>query len=82
MTLISVSDFNPGTDAFECAGQDLMNVFGTHVLDNLNTIISDPADTGAVQTAVDDINSFRCCNVSIPLSTRCCIDYDSVESLH
>ena len=63
MTLASQPDFSTGPPAFTCAVQDLMNVFGTHVLDNLMTIIANPADTDSVQMAVDDINAFRCCNV-------------------
>ncbi|KAK3050271.1 hypothetical protein LTR09_008420 [Extremus antarcticus] len=64
MTLTSTSDLGSDvTDAFECAGQDLMRVFGDHVITNLNTIIASPNNTVAVQSAVDDINAFRCCNV-------------------
>ena len=63
MTLASQPDFADGPAAFTCAVQDLMNVFQTHVLDNLNTIIADPSDTSSVQAAVQDINNFRCCNV-------------------
>ena len=62
MTLASHPDFD-SIPAFSCAVQDPMNVFGPHVLDNLMTIINDPSDTDFVQTAVDDINAFRCCNV-------------------
>ena len=63
MTLASQPDFSTGPAAFTCSVQDLMNVFGTHVLDNLMTIIATPDDTDSVQMAVDDINAFRCCNV-------------------
>ncbi|KAK5173317.1 uncharacterized protein LTR77_001998 [Saxophila tyrrhenica] len=64
MTLTSTSDLGSDvTDAFECAGQDLMRVFGDHVITNLNTIIAAPNNTVAVTAAVDDINDFRCCNV-------------------
>jgi hypothetical protein len=52
-----------GVPAFDCAVQDLMNVFEVHVLDNLNQIISTPDDTRLVQAAIDDVNAFRCCNV-------------------
>jgi hypothetical protein len=48
---------------FACAISDLDSVFGPHVLDNLNMIISDPSDTTTVANAVQDINNFRCCNV-------------------
>jgi hypothetical protein len=51
------------TDAFTCAVGDLQVVFGDKVIDNLNIIISDPTDSTAVHTAVQDINFFRCCNV-------------------
>lgn len=47
------------TDAFTCAVGDLEAVFGDHVITNLKTIISDPADTAAVHAAVQDINFFR-----------------------
>jgi hypothetical protein len=63
MTLASQSDFSNGPAAFTCAVQDLMNVFQQHVLDNLMNIIANPGDTTSVQSAVDDINGFRCCNV-------------------
>lgn len=64
MTLTSTVDLGSDvTAAFQCAGQDLMNVFGDHVLTNLNTIIANPNNTASVQAAVDDINIFRCCNV-------------------
>ena len=63
MTLASQPDFSSGPAAFTCAVQDLMNVFQIHVLDNLATIIADPTNTGTVQSAIDDINVFRCCNV-------------------
>ena len=59
MTLASQPDFSTGPAAFTCAVTDLMNVFGPHVLDNLNTIIANPTDTTAVQDAVNDINAFR-----------------------
>ena len=52
-----------GTDAFECAVTDLMNVFMDHVLVPLMDIIANPGDTATVQSAVDEINGFRCCNV-------------------
>ena len=63
MTLASQPDFSDGPAAFTCAVQDLMNVFEVHVLDNLMNIIANPGDAAAVQSAVDDINQFRCCNV-------------------
>ena len=63
MTLASQPDFSTGPAAFTCAVQDLMNVFQIHVLDNLMNIIANPDDDTTVQTAVDDINAFRCCNV-------------------
>lgn len=54
---------NALSDAFACAAADLGNVFGAHVLDNLNTIIDDPANVDAAAAAVADIDNFRCCNV-------------------
>jgi hypothetical protein len=64
MTLTSTSDLGSDvTAAFECAGQDLMRVFGDHVITPLNTIIGNPSDSAGVQAAVQDINDFRCCNV-------------------
>ncbi|KAF7198634.1 hypothetical protein HII31_00373 [Pseudocercospora fuligena] len=60
-TLSSISDI--GGDAFTCAVNDLKNIFGTHVLDNLNKILSNVDDTSAVTDAINDINLFRCCNV-------------------
>ena len=63
MTLASQPDFSSGPAAFTCAVQDLMNVFEVHVLDNLMNIIANPGDDTSVQSAVDDINAFRCCNV-------------------
>lgn len=49
--------------AFACAQTDLGNVFGPHVLDNLNKICNDPGNVDTVTAAVQDINNFRCCNV-------------------
>lgn len=72
MTLASQPDFSDGPNAFECAVMDLMNVFEVHVLSNLNAIIANPTDTTGVQSAVDDINEFRCCNVLGDAST--CFD--------
>ncbi|KAF1356175.1 hypothetical protein BDV97DRAFT_341190 [Delphinella strobiligena] len=66
LTTLSSIDGIGATDTstqFGCAVQDLMNVFGPHVIDNLNDIINDPNDATVVHTAVDDINIFRCCNV-------------------
>jgi hypothetical protein len=51
------------TIAYQCAIGDLQNVFGTHVLTNLQNIISNPNSTAVVSAAVSDINVFRCCNV-------------------
>jgi len=51
------------TDAFNCAASDLMDIFGVHVIDNLNLIIANPTNTQIVTQAVADINQFRCCNV-------------------
>ncbi|CAD0087002.1 unnamed protein product [Aureobasidium mustum] len=63
-TLISNSDFiGGGTDAFNCAAMDLMVVFDTHVLQNLRTIIMSPSDGDVITHAINDINTFRCCNV-------------------
>jgi hypothetical protein len=47
------------TDAFTCAVSDLGDVFGPHVIDNLNKIIQFPTDTVGAHAAVDDINFFR-----------------------
>jgi hypothetical protein len=47
------------TDAFTCAVSDLGNVFGPHVIDNLNKIIQFPTDTVGAHAAVNDINFFR-----------------------
>lgn len=64
MTLISNSDFvGGGTDAFNCAAMDLMTVFDTHVLQNLKAIIMMPSDSDVINHAINDINTFRCCNV-------------------
>lgn len=58
---------NAGTagldSAFACAQRDLGDVFGPHVLANLNSICNDPGNAVAVSAAVLDINNFRCCNV-------------------
>ncbi|KAI4841846.1 hypothetical protein E4T44_07651 [Aureobasidium sp. EXF-8845] len=63
-TLISNSDFvGGGTDAFNCAAMDLMTVFDTHVLQNLRSIIMMPTDGDVINHAINDINTFRCCNV-------------------
>ena len=63
-TLISNSDFvGGGTDAFNCAVMDLMTVFDTHVLQNLRSIIMMPSDSDVITHAINDINTFRCCNV-------------------
>jgi hypothetical protein len=63
-TLTSTSDLGSDvTPAFQCAGQDLMRVFGDHVITNLNNIIADPSNTELVTDAIQDINDFRCCNV-------------------
>ncbi|KAF2491305.1 hypothetical protein BU16DRAFT_115966 [Lophium mytilinum] len=51
------------TAAFDCATEDLMDIFGVHVIDNLNLIIANPTNTQIVTQAVNDINQFRCCNV-------------------
>lgn len=48
---------------FACAQTDLGDVFGPHVLTNLNKICNDPGNVDAVSAAVLDINNFRCCNV-------------------
>lgn len=66
LTTLSSIDGIGATDTstqFGCAVQDLMNVFGPHVIDNLNDIINNPNDAAIIHTAVDDINIFRCCNV-------------------
>jgi hypothetical protein len=58
------SDFvGGGTDAFNCAAMDLMTVFDTHVLQNLRSIIMMPSDSDVINHAINDINTFRCCNV-------------------
>lgn len=63
-TLTNNPDFSGGvTAAFDCAVADLGNVFGPHVLTNLQNIIADPSDTAGAVAAVADINTFRCCNV-------------------
>ena len=62
MTLGSISTLQD-VPAFTCAVKDLMNVFMIHVINNLQNIIKTPTDTAAVTSAIDDINSFRCCNV-------------------
>lgn len=63
-TLLANSDFLPTPPAdVNCAGMDLMKVFGPHVLDNLQAIIDSPSETSVVTMAINDINNFRCCNV-------------------
>jgi hypothetical protein len=42
---------------------DLMTVFDTHVLQNLRSIIMMPSDSDVINHAINDINTFRCCNV-------------------
>ena len=46
-TLMSIPGI--GTDAFNCAVTELMQVFMPQVLDNLQTIINNPTDTTSVQ---------------------------------
>lgn len=62
MTLASNPDLT-GIPAFKCAVQDLMDVFMPGVLEQLNIIIDNPGEVAVVKTAVDEINSVRCCNV-------------------
>jgi hypothetical protein len=45
------------------AAMNLMQVFGTEVIDNLNKIIANPGDAATVTAAVDGINTARCFNV-------------------
>jgi len=71
MTLASQPDLTgSGIAAFDCAVSDLMGVFDLHVIQNLMTVISDPTNTGAAQSAVHDINAFRCCNI-LPDVSHC-----------
>ncbi|KAF2141151.1 uncharacterized protein K452DRAFT_229337 [Aplosporella prunicola CBS 121167] len=64
-TLSNIADFQngDGPNAFECALEDLGEVFETRVLDNIRNIIMSPSNNVTVQHAVHDINIFRCCNV-------------------
>ncbi|KAF2140686.1 uncharacterized protein K452DRAFT_288779 [Aplosporella prunicola CBS 121167] len=63
-TLLNNPDFIGGsTNGFNCARDDLQKVFQPHVLDNINDIIMSPGSNSTTQGAVDDINTFRCCNV-------------------
>ena len=61
MTLNSIP--GAGTEAFQCAVSDPMDIFTSQVLDNLMTIINDPSNTISVQSAVLDVNNARCCSV-------------------
>ncbi|KAF2672374.1 hypothetical protein BT63DRAFT_477151 [Microthyrium microscopicum] len=45
------------------AAMNLMMVFGSQVIDNLNNIISNPTDSTIVNNAVTGINNVRCFNV-------------------
>ncbi|KAK5165823.1 uncharacterized protein LTR77_008746 [Saxophila tyrrhenica] len=64
MTLASQSAFiQAPVPAFDCAVEDLMDVFEVHVLQNLMAVIADPGNAEVAQASVDDINAFRCCNV-------------------
>jgi hypothetical protein len=64
--LDNTGDFNIAeinTAAYQCAISDLQNVFGLDVLNNLQTIIDNSGDLDTVNTAANNINNIRCCNV-------------------
>lgn len=61
-TLACVTGVSPGTRA-QAAADDLFAGFDNNVIVPLGNILSSPGDAANVQTNLDTINIFRCCNV-------------------